>query len=102
MAKWGAIGCAGILVLESEFDTLRSWQARQPDSRHFRLWEVAGTAFGAGPVARAAIPGYQGDVGGQLVQIHSKYQPRSTLDPNHAFAHNNLGRRKAPLVLSRR
>ena len=34
---------APVLVLESEFDTLRSWAARQPDSEHFRLWEVAGS-----------------------------------------------------------
>jgi Alpha/beta hydrolase domain len=34
---------APVLVLESEFDTLRSWAARQPDSECFRLWEVAGS-----------------------------------------------------------
>jgi hypothetical protein len=34
---------APVLVLESEFDVLRSWRARQPDSEHFRLWEVAGS-----------------------------------------------------------
>ena len=34
---------APVVVLESEFDTLRSWQARQPDSERFRLWEVAGS-----------------------------------------------------------
>ena len=34
---------APVLVLESEFDVLRSWQARQPDAEHFRLWEVAGS-----------------------------------------------------------
>jgi hypothetical protein len=32
-----------VLVLESEFDVLRSWQARQPDAEFFRLWEVAGS-----------------------------------------------------------
>jgi hypothetical protein len=32
-----------VLVLESEFDVLRSWAARQPDSEFFRLWEVAGS-----------------------------------------------------------
>jgi hypothetical protein len=34
---------APVVVLESEFDTMRSWQARQPDSERFRLWEVAGS-----------------------------------------------------------
>ena len=34
---------APVLVLESEFDTLRSWGARQPDSERFRLWELAGS-----------------------------------------------------------
>ena len=34
---------APVLVLESEFDTLRSWQARQPDTATFRLWELAGS-----------------------------------------------------------
>jgi len=28
-------------------------------------WKVEGTAFGSGPVKRAAIPAYQGDVGGE-------------------------------------
>jgi hypothetical protein len=32
-----------VIVLESEFDTLRSWAARQPDSERFRLWELAGS-----------------------------------------------------------
>lgn len=32
-----------VLVLESEFDVLRSWAASQPDSEFFRLWEVAGS-----------------------------------------------------------
>jgi hypothetical protein len=34
---------APVIVLESEFDVLRSWPARQPDSERFRLWEVAGS-----------------------------------------------------------
>jgi hypothetical protein len=34
---------APVIVLESEFDILRSWAARQPDSEWFRLWEVAGS-----------------------------------------------------------
>jgi hypothetical protein len=34
---------APVMVLESEFDVLRSWGARQPDSEWFRLWEVAGS-----------------------------------------------------------
>jgi len=28
-------------------------------------WTTTGTAFGSGPIKRAAIPGYQGDVGGE-------------------------------------
>ncbi len=33
-----------VLVLESETDVPRHLPARQPDSAHYRLWEVAGTA----------------------------------------------------------
>jgi Alpha/beta hydrolase domain len=33
-----------VLVLESETDVPRHLAARQPDSKHYRLWEVAGTA----------------------------------------------------------
>jgi hypothetical protein len=33
-----------VLVLESETDVPRHLPARQPDSRYYRLWEVAGTA----------------------------------------------------------
>ena len=42
---------------ESDLDILESLQARQPDNRHFRLWEVAGTAHAdahlLGPFASA-------------------------------------------------
>ena len=37
-------------------------------------WTVEGTAFGSGPIQRSAIPGYQGDVGGEgerLVNSHA-------------------------------
>jgi non-lysosomal glucosylceramidase len=32
-------------------------------------WKVEGDAFGAGPVERTALPGYQGDVGGESKRI---------------------------------
>jgi non-lysosomal glucosylceramidase len=32
-------------------------------------WKVEGDAFGAGPIERSAIPGYQGDVGGEGKRI---------------------------------
>ena len=32
-------------------------------------WQVEGTAFGSGPIKRAAIPAYQGDVGGDTERV---------------------------------
>ncbi len=32
-------------------------------------WTVEGTAFGAGPIKKSAIPGYQGDVGGDTDRV---------------------------------
>jgi non-lysosomal glucosylceramidase len=39
---------------------LEDWQKET-----YEGWTVEGTAFGSGPVKRSAIPGYQGDVGGE-------------------------------------
>jgi uncharacterized protein (DUF608 family) len=36
---------------------------------HYDGWTVEGTAFGAGPVQKSAIPGYQGDVGGDTERV---------------------------------
>ncbi len=46
-----------LLVFETETDVPREWQARQPDTRRFRQWEVAGTAHAdAYLVPAAALP----------------------------------------------
>jgi len=48
-----------VMVFESETDVLGHLAARQPDSRHYRLWEVPGTAhvdkYMLGPVGLAAL-----------------------------------------------
>ncbi len=54
---------APVLVLESEFDTMRSWAARQPDSEHFRLWEVAGSTHQDEYVERTLHAEFARDLG---------------------------------------
>jgi hypothetical protein len=36
-------------------------------------WQVEGTAFGSGPIKKAAIPGYQGDVGGDTERVANSH-----------------------------
>jgi hypothetical protein len=55
-----------VIVLESEFDTLRSWRARQPDSEHFRLWEVAGSTHQDEYVERTLHAEFSRDLGHEL------------------------------------
>ncbi len=57
---------APVLVLESEFDVLRSWQARQPDSERFRLWEVAGSTHQDEYVERTLRAQFARDLGQRL------------------------------------
>lgn len=38
-------------------------------SEKYTRWTVEGTAFGAGPVKRSEMPGYQGDVGGDADRV---------------------------------
>jgi len=52
-----------VLVLESEFDILRSWRARQPDSEWFRLWEVAGSTHQDEYVERTLHEQFSRDLG---------------------------------------
>jgi alpha/beta hydrolase family protein len=52
-----------VLVLESEFDILRSWRARQPDSERFRLWEVAGSTHQDEYVERTLHEQFSRDLG---------------------------------------
>ena len=54
---------APVLVLESEFDTLRSWQARQPDTANFRLWELAGSTHQDEFVERTLNAQFSRDLG---------------------------------------
>jgi hypothetical protein len=54
---------APVLVLESEFDTLRSWSARQPDSERFRLWELAGSTHQDEFVERTLNAQFERDLG---------------------------------------
>ena len=64
---------AGATILFSHFD--RATASKAPDARpdavvenfqraDWGAWKVEGTAFGAGPILRTAVPAYQGDVGG--------------------------------------
>ncbi|HXY94844.1 MAG TPA: alpha/beta hydrolase domain-containing protein, partial [Acidimicrobiia bacterium] len=57
---------APVLVLESEFDVLRSWAARQPDSEGFRLWEVAGSTHQDEYVERTLQAQFGRDLGQRL------------------------------------
>ncbi len=57
---------APVLVLESEFDTLRSWPARQPDSERFRLWELAGSTHQDEFVERTLNAQFARDLGIQV------------------------------------
>jgi len=43
-------------------------------------WTVAGTAFGPGPVEKAKIPGYQGDVGGEGERVVNSHNTRNSED----------------------
>jgi hypothetical protein len=56
---------APVVVLESEFDALRSWQARQPDSERFRLWEVAGSTHQDEFVERTLNAQFSRDLGSE-------------------------------------
>ncbi|MEX1008342.1 MAG: alpha/beta hydrolase domain-containing protein [Acidimicrobiia bacterium] len=57
---------APVVVLESEFDTLRSWLARQPDSERFRLWEVAGSTHQDEYVERTLKAQFARDLGHEM------------------------------------
>ena len=52
-------------MLESEFDTLRSWQARQPDTAGFRLWELAGSTHQDEFVERTLNAQFARDLGNE-------------------------------------
>jgi hypothetical protein len=52
-----------VVVLESEFDVLRSWGARQPDADWFRLWEVAGSTHQDEYVERTLHVQFSRDLG---------------------------------------
>jgi Alpha/beta hydrolase domain len=56
---------APVLVLESEYDTLRTWQARQPDSAAFRLWELAGSTHQDEFVERTLNAQFARDLGNE-------------------------------------
>ena len=57
---------APVVVLESEFDTLRSWAARQPDSERFRLWELAGSTHQDEFVERTLNAQFARDLGREM------------------------------------
>ncbi len=51
-------------------------------------WTVTGTAFGSGPILKSAIPGYQGDVGGdteRVVNTHASAPGNSVEQRDHAM-----------------
>jgi uncharacterized protein (DUF608 family) len=65
----------------SSVEQLQSTRSPRPDivfenwaRDSYESWSVEGTAFGSGPIQRAAMPTYQGDVGGpgeQVVNSHA-------------------------------
>jgi len=64
-------------------------------------WTVTGTAFGTGPMERAKIPGYQGDVGGQGQRVVNTHQTRG--GENVEAADRHVGRMTSPeFTVSRR
>lgn len=72
---------SGALFLEASAAASATADPARPDivfddfeDGTYRNWHVTGTAFGAGPVAAAAMPAYQGDVhahGKRLVNSHA-------------------------------
>ena len=44
-------------------------------------WTVEGTAFGAGPIRKTAIPAYQGDVGGDTERVANSHASAPGQDP---------------------
>ncbi len=82
---------AGATLVASHFDTVPPVPAADARSDiivndferdTYAPWTVTGAAFGKGPVARADIPGYQGDLGGggsHVVNSHAS-APGSTVE----------------------
>jgi uncharacterized protein (DUF608 family) len=52
------------------------------NKKTYQGWEVEGTAFGAGPVRKADMPAYQGDVGGDTERVANSHAsaPGSTIE----------------------
>ena len=50
-------------------------------------WQATGTAFGAGPVAAAELPGYQGDVGARGRRLVNSHHARGGEDTRRADEH---------------
>lgn len=68
----------GALLIASRFEKTPPERAAAPrpdlavvdfDRPTYGEWKVEGDAFGSGPIERAAIPGYQGDVGGESKRV---------------------------------
>jgi hypothetical protein len=73
-----------VLTFETETDlmTLGYLAARQPDSAHFRLWEVAGTAH-ADTYITPVGPTDTGDGQGDVAAFNTLLDPPTTPDPSH-------------------
>ncbi|MCW3098057.1 MAG: hypothetical protein JWL77_3675 [Chthonomonadaceae bacterium] len=52
------------------------------DQPTYGAWKVEGDAFGAGPILRSAIPGYQGDVGGKGQRVVNSHASAPGNDVN--------------------
>ncbi|GGN19731.1 alpha/beta hydrolase domain-containing protein [Streptomyces fuscichromogenes] len=73
-----------VLTFETETDLLMLGYlaARQPDSAHFRLWEVAGTAH-ADTYITPVGPTDTGDGQGDVAAFDTLLNPPATPDPTH-------------------
>jgi uncharacterized protein (DUF608 family) len=70
------------------------------DKETYEGWKVEGTAFGTGPISKANIPGYQGDVGGpsrRVVNSHAT-APGGTIEEKDQHIGKLTGR---PFVIER-
>jgi len=79
-----------LLHCTAEAEPEKEHASRRPDTLFedfekptYEGWKIEGTAFGAGPVRRSAVPAYQGDVGGKgerVVNSHASAPGRSVAE----------------------
>ena len=79
---------ATIMAMRFDATLAQSPEARRPDivvddfdQANYGQWKTTGTAFGRGPIKRAKMPAYQGDVGGKGPRVVNSHAtaPGSTI-----------------------